>query len=217
MSATPPTPDVTIGHDLRGVAGVVAHAGQRTAHAKIKSRVGGLTVFLKVVWGAFASKSSCGGEAHLRSGRVASAAPVLASTLLTAFVACGPSQLATVAPRKGRVAPAGPLGAAQRGRFEPAAPSQCLSARPKCCCVVRCGSAGNTMISPETTSAIHRRGSVIFVSVAYSITSSARASSVGGTSRPSAFAVVRLITKSNFVGCSTGMSLGFAPRRILST
>src|SRR5262249_37395554 len=51
----------------------------------------------------------------------------------------------------------------------------------------------------------------------HSITSSARASSVGGTSRPSAFAVVRLITRSNLVGCSTGMSAGFAPRKILST
>ena len=51
----------------------------------------------------------------------------------------------------------------------------------------------------------------------YSITSSARASSVGGTSRPSALAVFRLITNSNLVGCSTGMSAGFAPRRILST
>src|SRR5262249_49700292 len=51
----------------------------------------------------------------------------------------------------------------------------------------------------------------------HSITSSARASSVGGTSRPSALAVVRLITRSNLVGCSTGMSPGFAPRRILST
>jgi hypothetical protein len=52
---------------------------------------------------------------------------------------------------------------------------------------------------------------------AYSITSSARASSVGGTSRPSAFAVVKLMTSSNLVGCSTGMSAGFAPRRTLST
>jgi hypothetical protein len=34
----------------------------------------------------------------------------------------------------------------------------------------------------------------------HSITSSARASSVGGTSRPSAFAVLRLMTNSNFVG-----------------
>src|SRR5262249_37667863 len=51
----------------------------------------------------------------------------------------------------------------------------------------------------------------------HSITSSARASSVGGTSRPSALAVTRLTTRSNLVGCSTGMSAGFAPRRILST
>ena len=51
----------------------------------------------------------------------------------------------------------------------------------------------------------------------HSITSSARASSIGGTSRPSALAVLRLITSSNLVGCSTGRSAGFAPRRILST
>src|SRR6516225_1838191 len=51
----------------------------------------------------------------------------------------------------------------------------------------------------------------------HSITSSARASSAGGNSRPSAFAVVRLIARSNLVGCSTGMSAGFAPRKILST
>src|SRR5262249_28113790 len=51
----------------------------------------------------------------------------------------------------------------------------------------------------------------------HSITSSARASSVGGTSRPSALAVVRLITRSNLVGCSTGRLAGFAPRKILST
>src|SRR5262249_1774314 len=50
----------------------------------------------------------------------------------------------------------------------------------------------------------------------HSITSSARASSVGGTSRPSACAVIRLMTSSNFVGCSTGISPGFVPRRILS-
>src|SRR5499433_214554 len=40
----------------------------------------------------------------------------------------------------------------------------------------------------------------------HSITSSALASSMGGISRPSAFATIRLITKSNLVGCSTGMS-----------
>src|SRR5262249_20785433 len=51
----------------------------------------------------------------------------------------------------------------------------------------------------------------------HSITSSARASNVGGISRPRAFAVVRLMTRSNLVGCSTGRSPGFAPRRIMST
>src|ERR1700716_1318950 len=40
----------------------------------------------------------------------------------------------------------------------------------------------------------------------HSITSSARASSVGGTFMPSAFAVLRLMTSSNFVGCSAGIS-----------
>jgi hypothetical protein len=40
----------------------------------------------------------------------------------------------------------------------------------------------------------------------YSITSSARASSVGGTSRPSACAVFKLITTSYLVGACTGRS-----------
>ena len=51
-------------------------------------------------------------------------------------------------------------------------------------------------------------------SPSHSITSSARASSIGGTSRPSALAVVRLMISSNLVGCSTGMSAGLVPRRI---
>ena len=45
----------------------------------------------------------------------------------------------------------------------------------------------------------------------YSITSSASASSVGGTSMPSVRAVCRLITSSNLVGCMTGRSEGFSP------
>jgi hypothetical protein len=40
----------------------------------------------------------------------------------------------------------------------------------------------------------------------YSITLSVSAGSCGGSSSPSTFAVVRLITSSNFVGCSTGKS-----------
>src|SRR5712664_1492834 len=51
----------------------------------------------------------------------------------------------------------------------------------------------------------------------YSITSSARASNVGGTVRPSAFAVLRLTTISNLVANSTGRSAGLAPLRILTT
>src|SRR5258707_13897247 len=42
----------------------------------------------------------------------------------------------------------------------------------------------------------------------HSITSSARASRVGGTSRPSAFAVLRLITSSYFTGAWTGRPSG---------
>ena len=48
----------------------------------------------------------------------------------------------------------------------------------------------------------------------YSITSSAVVSSDGGIVRPSVFAVFRLITNSNFVGCTTGRSAGFSPLRI---
>ena len=48
------------------------------------------------------------------------------------------------------------------------------------------------------------------------MTSSARASTDGGMVRPRVFAVLRLMTSSNFFGCSTGRSPGLAPLRILS-
>src|SRR4029077_9228837 len=51
----------------------------------------------------------------------------------------------------------------------------------------------------------------------HSITSSARASSDGGTVRPSALAVFRLITSSYLVGACTGRSAGFSPLRMRST
>src|SRR5262249_22816940 len=51
----------------------------------------------------------------------------------------------------------------------------------------------------------------------HSITSSARSRNVPGILRGRASAVVRLMTRSNLIGCSTGMSPGFAPRKILST
>src|SRR4029077_18245353 len=51
----------------------------------------------------------------------------------------------------------------------------------------------------------------------HSITWSAVSSNFDGTVRPSAFAILRLITRSNFVGCCTGRSAGFVPLSIRST
>ena len=51
----------------------------------------------------------------------------------------------------------------------------------------------------------------------YSITSSAWASNVGETVRPSDFAVFILMTTWNLVGCSTGKLAGWVPLMILST
>src|SRR5262249_11386676 len=51
----------------------------------------------------------------------------------------------------------------------------------------------------------------------HSITSSASCWRCKGTSRPSALAVFRLTTDSNFVGSCTGRSVGFVPFSILST
>ena len=52
---------------------------------------------------------------------------------------------------------------------------------------------------------------------AYSITSSAATSRAWGIVRLSAFAVFKLITNSNLVGCCTGSPPGFAPLSIRST
>ena len=68
--------------------------------------------------------------------------------------------------------------------------------------------------SPEARPTCRHRQ---FSPVHYWITSFARASTADGIVRPRALAVLRLITRSNFDGCSTGMPLGFAPLRILST
>src|SRR5262249_24437657 len=50
----------------------------------------------------------------------------------------------------------------------------------------------------------------------HSITSSARASSVGGTSRRSASAVLRVITSSTLLACITGRSMVLAPLRMFA-
>src|SRR6476661_4389292 len=64
---------------------------------------------------------------------------------------------------------------------------------------------------------LHRQDRTSFAWRTHSITSSARPSSVGGISSPRALAVLRLITSSKWIGCSTGRSAGWAPFRILST
>src|SRR5215467_5986992 len=63
----------------------------------------------------------------------------------------------------------------------------------------------------------HRLDRASFAWRTHSITSSARARSVGGTSRPSALAVLRLMNSSTFVTCWTGKSAGFSPLRMRST
>ncbi|HXL49302.1 MAG TPA: hypothetical protein VN975_10965 [Xanthobacteraceae bacterium] len=50
----------------------------------------------------------------------------------------------------------------------------------------------------------------------HSITSSAHSRSVGKIVMPMAFAVLRLTSSPNLVGCSIGRSAGFVPRRTLS-
>jgi hypothetical protein len=49
---------------------------------------------------------------------------------------------------------------------------------------------------------------------AHSMTSSASAISVGAMLMPSAFAVLRLMTSSNLLGCRIGKLFGFSPARI---
>src|SRR5262249_40504920 len=51
----------------------------------------------------------------------------------------------------------------------------------------------------------------------HSITSSARKSTEGGIVRSRDFAVLRFMTNSNFVGCSTGRSDGLTPLKSLAT
>src|SRR5712691_3578279 len=58
---------------------------------------------------------------------------------------------------------------------------------------------------------------VLSLMLIYSITSSARISRDCGIVIPRALAVLRLMTSSNFVGCSTGRSAGLAPLRMRST
>jgi hypothetical protein len=60
-----------------------------------------------------------------------------------------------------------------------------------------------------------RRRSVSRWHNCYSITSSAIASTPSGMVRPSDLATLRLISSSNLADCTTGSSVGCAPRKIL--
>jgi hypothetical protein len=106
-------------------------------------------------------------------------------------------------------------GKARREQIESALPQQAdeLLRRSELTLVPRGGSciAANLFDHLVGAGTLVRRGCV------YSITSSARASNVGGTIRPSALAVFRLMRSSNVVGCSTGISAGFSPFKIRST
>ena len=80
----------------------------------------------------------------------------------------------------------------------------------------RLSDAGHRVVAPSSMAGIRnpaherpRAGAAIFV------TQTMR--SADGISRLSAFAVLRLIASSNFVGISTGISAGFVPLSILST
>ena len=96
----------------------------------------------------------------------------------------------------------------ERGRFRRSAPSSLIRRQtspafaPKRTLVA-------DMQCPLSANGRHR--------VIHSITSSARASSIGGTSIPSAFAVLALMMRRNRVGCSIGRSAGFTPLRTRST
>ena len=73
------------------------------------------------------------------------------------------------------------------------------------------------LLAPARAQFPHRGATTTRPGTCYSITWSAWRRIVCGIVKPSAFAVLRLITSSNFVGCSTGRSPGFAPFKILST
>jgi hypothetical protein len=77
--------------------------------------------------------------------------------------------------------------------------------RPSCCVTANCRE-GPTRDSRSAATKFH-----------HSITSSARAKSVGGIVNPSALAVFRLMTSSNLTVCWTGRSAGLAPLRSFPT
>ena len=111
----------------------------------------------------------------------------------------------------------------RRSERSPLRPSR-ARARPRgvrTSLVTRCGGNRSPALpaaarAPRAATPLRRRERDE-LSPLHSITSSARASSVGGISTPNAFAVARLMTSSNLVPSSTGRSPGFSPLRIRPT
>jgi len=81
-----------------------------------------------------------------------------------------------------------------------------------------CSAKGHVRFTPESGHVRSARD-VRFGPIAdiYSITSSAMERIPAGMVRPSALAVLRLITSSNFVGCNIGKSAAFSPLRTRPT
>jgi hypothetical protein len=100
---------------------------------------------------------------------------------------------------------------AVRSAFDPSATLGLISFCGRLCCISH-SPPGRKMLGYRYCT---RRGP--YWEHTYSITWSARACIVIGKVMPTAIAVLRLMASSNFVGCSTGRSLGFAPFKILST
>src|SRR5262249_35124398 len=83
-------------------------------------------------------------------------------------------------------------------------------------------SASCPLYPQKRTFAVHQRMSALGQKRTHalhqlSINSSARSSTVGWMVRPSSLPVLRLIISSNLVGCSTGISPGFPPLKIILT
>ena len=75
----------------------------------------------------------------------------------------------------------------------------------------RVGMIGRQLMARGTPANIAKLPELLTLGRRHSITLSARANNASGTVTPIALAVLRLITKSNLVGCSTGMSAILLP------
>ena len=88
---------------------------------------------------------------------------------------------------------------------------------PIACCLLRLFTESPYPLSPTHSAESPYFSILDFRLFDHRITLSALASTFGGIVRPICLAALRLMMNSNFVGCSTGKSSGFAPLRILST